>query len=339
LWLFAESRPCDEYATQQNCDPRIKSFNLPPCLGHHSHNESAVVFGVIGDYGIRYADCEGHVANLVEQFDRVFGPLDFIMTAGDNNYWDGNCVNMHNNIGFYYDKYFNPGASCINPKMNVNQTKVNRFYPSIGNHDWDTFKTTTNEKLPYLQYFEYLKSFEPYFARGVFYKKTIANGLIELYSLNSNLGAPHASEAEKSLNKKQMDWAEKSLKESNATFKIVYFHHPAHTTAKIDPPATWMLPYNFSEWGASLVINGHEHVYERLSIDGIYNVICGLGGHPWLYTIHDCDIEQGSIVRYNDYHGAMVAFANKTNIDFCFYSIEGNSKIIDSFSIKSRPRG
>jgi len=130
-----------------------------------------------------------------------------------------------------------------------------------------------------------------------------------------------------------MDWLKESLRTSNSSFKIVYFHHPPFTTAQIDPPAEWMQKYNFSAWGASIVINGHEHVYERLQKWGIYNIICGLGGHPWLYTIHDCDIEPGSIVRYNAYHGAIVAFATSRKIDFCFYSIEGNSKIVDTFSI------
>jgi len=323
------SRHCDEYATKTSCNSTAINFkNLPPCLGHDSKNDS-VMFAIIGDYGLNYAFCERHVADLIKKFNTQFGDLDFIMTLGDNNYWDGSCNSFYDNIGSYYSEYYNSGI-CINP-LRTRTLKENRFFPTIGNHDWDAYRRDF-DTLPFLQYFNYLKDFEPSFAKGVFYKKTIANGLIDLYSLNSNLGTPTAPPAEKALFVKQMEWLKQDLSTTQSTFKIVYFHHPPYTTAQIDPPATWMTQ-NFSEWGASIVISGHEHTYERLSKFGIYYVICGLGGHSWLYTIHNCDIEPGSQFRYNSFHGAILAFASPRTIDFCFYSIENQGTLVDSFSI------
>jgi hypothetical protein len=80
-------------------------------------------------------------------------------------------------------------------------------------------------------------------------------------------------------------------------FNIVFFHHPPFTTAKRDPASPWMAqPY--AAWGADLVLMGHEHVYERLSVDGIPYIINGLGGYPKVYNIDECVPDQHSQFRY-----------------------------------------
>jgi len=58
----------------------------------------------------------------------------------------------------------------------------------------------------------------------------------------------------------------------------------------------------FQEWGASVVLTGHEHVYERLGVGtsggpGTFPyIINGLGGHSWVYDIHTCDPDPRSKV-------------------------------------------
>jgi hypothetical protein len=279
---------------------------------------------MIGDYGLSDANCEAHVANLVEKFSSKVRPLEFIMTMGDNNYWSGHCDSMYQNIGRYYGHYFTPGERCVDPRWKVQR---NMFYPTLGNHDWDTF-SHDYVNLPYFQYFEYLRDFEPSIGGGMFYKKTVADGLIEIFSLNSNLGRPQSTDEEKRLHNVMMEWVKGALMNSTATYRIVYFHHPARTTARIDPPSPHM-DLNFTQYRASMVMTGHEHVYERLQINQAPYIINGLGGHPWRYTIHDCDIEPGSKVRYNDSHGALFAAVTETEIEFCFYSTKG--VVIDHF--------
>eukprot|EP01129_Flabellula_baltica_P009922 TRINITY_DN4134_c0_g1_i1.p1 TRINITY_DN4134_c0_g1~~TRINITY_DN4134_c0_g1_i1.p1 ORF type:complete len:399 (-),score=32.31 TRINITY_DN4134_c0_g1_i1:118-1314(-) len=317
LCHFSSAKICDQYFTQQSCHYRIPTMNVSWCGG--SLPAHAKVFGLIGDYGLASAYCESHVAALVKSFEQTVRPLEFIMTLGDNNYWSGHCSNMETHIGQYYGDYFTAGSACVDPRKKRVE-KENRFFPTIGNHDWDTF-SDAYDNVPYLQYFDYLKNFEPGIGKGVFYKKTVMNGLVDLFSLNSNMGKPEATSFQKQMHEAQMIWVKKALLSSNATFKIVYFHHPSYTTAKIDPPAPWM-EANFTEWGASMVINGHEHVYERLQVNSIPYIINGLGGHPWRYTIHDCDIEPGSLVRYNDAHGALFAAVTPSNIEFCFCNLQ-----------------
>jgi len=221
-----------------------------------------------------------------------------------------------------------------------------RFYPSMGNHDWDTFHLDPLH-MPYFQFFPYIMDLEPsQLAHGSFFKVSPAPGL-ELYSLNSNLGTPAATVDEKALFQKQADWLQQELMHSNASFKIVYFHHPPFCTAQHDALAAWMdLP--FEDWGASIVIAGHEHVYERLlmnraradgSAPSMPYIVNGLGGHPWTYTIDGCPAYPGSQLRYNTYHGAQLAVKSwdeeqqKEKIDWCFYSVEDGGKLIDQFEL------
>ena len=84
----------------------------------------------------------------------------------------------------------------------------------------------------------------------------------------------------------------------------------------------------FRRWGAHLVLSGHQHVYERMEVQdppdspgpaaavgaggNLTYVINGLGGHPWVYEIHNCaEKAPGSHSRYNAAHGAMVAQADE----------------------------
>jgi len=65
----------------------------------------------------------------------------------------------------------------------------------------------------------------------------------------------------------------------------------------------------------------------------------GLGGHPWLYEIHNCDVQIGSQFRYNSYHGLLLGLlTNNTaegtaSVDLCFYSIEDGGSLVDQFTL------
>lgn len=82
-------------------------------------------FAAIGDYGSAGPN-ELAVANLVKSWNP-----DFIITLGDNNYEVGSDSTIDANIGQYYHEYIYPykgsyGGGGLN----------NKFYPSLGNHDW-----------------------------------------------------------------------------------------------------------------------------------------------------------------------------------------------------------
>ena len=136
-----------------------------------------------------------------------------------------------------------------------------RFFPSLGNHDWDTYSASGNlAAMPYFQFFSYLPEFEPAaLAAGQFYRADTLIPGVELFALNSNLGKPSGSAANLAMFGKMVSWLEISLRNSSAPFKLVYFHHPPVGTAQHDALSPWM-DLDFEAWGASAVFVGHEHV-------------------------------------------------------------------------------
>ena len=86
----------------------------------------------------------------------------------------------------------------------------------------------------------------------------------------------------------------------------------------------------FREWGASAVISGHDHTYERLLVDGLPYFVNGVGGGA-IYSFEE--ILEGSQVRYNDDYGAMLVDATPEQISFQF--INRGGAVIDSFSISA----
>lgn len=99
--------------------PALSSEQLPP--------GSSYRFGVIGDYGVDNAK-EAAVAAVVADWDP-----DFVITTGDNNYPDGEAATIDQNIGQYYSQFIG------NYQGSYGQgSPSNRFWPSLGNHDWHT---------------------------------------------------------------------------------------------------------------------------------------------------------------------------------------------------------
>jgi hypothetical protein len=109
-----------------------------PLISAFAFAQTAVTFAVIGDYGNNSSN-----EDKVSQMIGTWG-VDFVVTAGDNNYPDGRQSTIDNNIGQYYRNFIDnyqgsyPGS---NPA-------INSFFPSLGNHDYHT-----NPPTPYLDYF------------------------------------------------------------------------------------------------------------------------------------------------------------------------------------------
>ena len=76
-------------------------------------------------------------------------------------------------------------------------------------------------------------------------------------------------------------------------------------------------------WGATAVMGGHDHTYERIQVGGIPYFVNGLGGAP-PYDFRE--IVEGSQARVTDTHGAMLVEANSSLITYRFYTTEGDRK-------------
>ena len=124
----------------------------------------------------------------------------------------------------------------------------------------------------------------------------------------------------------QHDWLLAELQSSeynDATWHIVYFHHPPYSSGSHGGEAgvqNNLVPL-FEQYGVDMVFNGHDHHYERSFKDGVYYIVAGGGGAPLrdinvnpnpyqIYaesTYHHCvidvDVENSQLIfeaRYND---------------------------------------
>jgi hypothetical protein len=256
-----------------------------------------VRFAVIGDFGRAGPDLKA-VADLIDSWQ-----VDFIITTGDNNYPDGAQETIDSNIGQYFHAYISPYIGEYGPGADIN-----RFFPSLGNHDW-----RAENAQPYLDYFE-LPGNERYYE--------FEWDFIHFFVLDSDSDEPDGIEKDSI----QGEWLKQAMATSIAPWKIVYFHHSPYSSGNhgSDQDLQWPFP----EWGADAVITGHDHLYERLEIDDTLYLVNGLGGRS-RYNFHT--LVPGSQVRYNEEYGAVLAVATPFRIEFQFVNIGG--EVIDEFQL------
>jgi acid phosphatase type 7 len=214
------------------------------------------------------ADCSTTVSgNNAEATARLIDRMSdaVVFTAGDNAYFNGTAAEYNN---------------CYGPRWGRFR---NRTYPTPGNHEYQI------SPQPYFDYFGER-------ARGVagqgFYSYTL--GTWHVIALNSNIPVGDGSE--------QMVWLQQDLRENRireeltgAKCTLAYWHHPLFTSGPSAGSNALMLPVwrTLYAFGVDLVINGHDHLYERFdAMDptgrrdvpaGIRQYTIGTGGSLDLY--------------------------------------------------------
>jgi len=259
-----------------------------------------VRFAVIGDYGLG-GIAEAEVADLIHGWQP-----DIIITVGDNNYPIGAAGVIDEHIGQFYQDYIFPYTGSYGPGANEN-----RFFPTLGNHDW-----YTDEAKPYLDYFT-LPGNERYY--------DFVWGPVHFFALDSDENEPDGVNRASV----QAGWLQERMAASTSLWNVVYFHYSPYSSAyhgSID----WMR-WPFAAWGADVVLSGHDHAYERLSVDGIPYIVNGSGG-AGIYNFNDPLPE--TIFRYNADNGAMLVTATQVDLTFEFFSRSG--KLVDTVQV-SKP--
>jgi tartrate-resistant acid phosphatase type 5 len=254
----------------------------------------AARFAVIGDYGAS-GPAEAAVADLVQRW-----APDFIITVGDNNYPDGEQSTIVQNIDQYYGGF----------------VTSRRFFPTLGNHDWRSIGCTGNICAgPYLSHLR-LPGNERYY--------DFVRGDVHFFALDSDPHEPHGN-GEESI---QAGWLRNTLSNATAQWKVVYFHHAPYSSATHGPYEPMQWP--FEQWGASAVLAGHDHSYERLEIRGLPYFVNGLGGAPNRYACGSPPAA-GSQVCFDADHGAMLVEADDCQMRFTF--VTRASVVVDTFTL------
>ena len=228
----------------------IRSIGSILCLifviqASYIYGQNPTTFAVIGDFGSGNTD-EENVANRVKSWNP-----DFIVTVGDNNYPVGSAETIDENIGQFYHEYIFPYTGTYGQGATTN-----KFFPALGNHDWDTANAQ-----PSLDYFT-LPGNERYY--------DFVKGPVHFFVLDSDNREPDGITSTSI----QANWLQAKLASSTAQWKIVLLHHAPYSSRTPYTKLQW--PYQ--QWGATAVIAGHAHVYERIILNGFPYFFNGLGG-------------------------------------------------------------
>ena len=176
-----------------------------------------------------------------------------VFTAGDNAYASGTA-----------DDYRN----CYNPTWGRHRARTR---PSPGNHEYDSGGSG---------YYSYFGANAGPSGLG-YYSFTL--GSWRVLSLNSEVPSEPGSP--------QGEWVRAELSTTKAACTAVIWHRPLFSSGKIgDNPDMRPLWRTLYEFHVDLVINGHDHLYERFApqdpdgqvdaVHGIREFIVGTGGAP-----------------------------------------------------------
>lgn len=219
-----------------------------------------------------------------------------------------------------WDNWFNNGKTFI---------EGNLIFHSMGNHD--AFSVPT-----YQNVFELPKSV-PETGTNLYYSFTYGEAVF--ISLNS----------EDAANVEQYNWLLKTLKaNAEKKWKIIFFHRPFYTigghAGEMDPYfGTWWKA--FDDYGVDLIVNGHDHMYERTKPlnrnvsttvpvaqygskpgQGRCEIVCGGAGAP-LYSGKANWFIEVFQSKYN------LCKFDVTKNSICNTTYDNNGNILDSFCL------
>jgi 3',5'-cyclic AMP phosphodiesterase CpdA len=199
-------------------------------------------FAIIGDSGTGNA-AQLAVAQAMEKAHAT-QPFDLVLMLGDNFYGAIDFVK----------KFERPYQKLLAADV--------KFYATLGNHDnGGSMKEMSYPKLNMggRRYYTFI--------RGELEQQPLA----QFFALDST-----------KMDMPQVAWVEKELSHSTARWKIAFFHHPLYSSGKTHGPDLKLraqLEPLFTKYRVQLVLNGHEHFYERLKPQqGVQYFISGAAG-------------------------------------------------------------
>jgi hypothetical protein len=222
---------------------------------------------MVGAGDIAVCGTQGHIqtAKLVDSVlraDSVAKVNDVVFTLGDNAYPDGSASNF---------------ALCWAVSWGDSTRRImKKIHPSVGNHEDQSVGAS-----PYFNYFG-VKAGDP---KKGYYSYDV--GEWHVLVVNSELIVnPAFTTAERN---SQYDWLRNELKGPQKLCTMAMWHNPRFSSGwhGTDPSfqPLWQILY---DGGVDLVLNGHDHDYERFapqnpagvadSAKGITEIVAGTGG-------------------------------------------------------------
>lgn len=134
----------------------------------------------------------------------------------------------------------------------------------------------------------------------------------------------------------QIKWLEKELAASTSKWKIVVFHHPLYSSGRrhgSDRRLREVLEPLLIEHNVSVVLNGHDHVYERVKPQkGITYFVVGAGGQ-----LRSGNIDRGTGLTAKGFDTDLSFMAAEIDGDQMHFSvISRRGQVVDSGVITRR---
>lgn len=264
-------------------------------------------FAIIGDFG-----ADGPAEAIVARMVHSWSPQ-FVVTTGDNNYPNGGIHTFDDNIAKYYGRYIAFGPQYIGKyRADGRAAGDNQFFAALGNHDWREPGARVH-----------LQALAPP-GNGRYF--TVQRGQVALFVVDSDKHEPDGNTADSV----QALWLRDALRHSQAKHKVVVFHHPPYSLGA-HGSAEWMR-WPFAAWGATLVLTGHNHSYERHMVDGIPYVVNGIGGADRSALPARCRIRGAKkSVCFHKLYGAMRAWEDGDTLRL--QAIAQDDTVFDEFTI------
>jgi 3',5'-cyclic AMP phosphodiesterase CpdA len=237
--------------------------------------------------------CNAQEAELTARLlDRIAGT---VVSLGDNVYPNSTAELL---------------ARCYTPTWGRH---LSRTLAVPGNHDWELSAGAP--------FFSYIGAAAGPAGRGYF---STTLGAWHVVVLNSNVAASPGSA--------QYEWLKADLADSPAACTIAMWHHPLYSSGTNGNSSqmrdAWRLLYNA---GAELVLNGHDHDYERFAPQdadghadtrGIREFVVGTGGA----SLYDRTSPKPNAEAWdNRTFGVLQLTLKATGYDWRFVPIDGQS--------------
>jgi 3',5'-cyclic AMP phosphodiesterase CpdA len=222
-------------------------------------------------------------------------PYEFAILLGDNIYGSDGPAD-------YQKKFETPYKPLLDAGI--------KFYGALGNHDNPNQRSYGMFNMNGERYYTFRAS-----AGGL---SKLTSGGVRFFALDSNY-----------LSKEQLDWLEKELAASSSDWKICFFHHPLYSSGKTHGSALEtraVLEPMFVKHGVSLVLTGHDHIYEHIKPQqGIYHFVVGSSGSLRKGDLKKTDL---TVKGYDtDYVFMMVEIAGD---EMTFAALTRTGQVVDS---------
>jgi predicted MPP superfamily phosphohydrolase len=208
-------------------------------------------------------------------------PFELVVMLGDNIYGSDRPQDFERKFAVPYKGLLDKGV---------------KFYASLGNHD-------SREQ-------RFYKLFN--MNDKLYYSFKAPKEDVRFFALESTY-----------MDQDQLKWIEDELKKANEKWKIAFFHHPLYSSARTHGSQLKLravLEPLFIQYNVSLVLNGHDHAYERIKPqNGIQYFLEGSSG-----KLRRGDLRAGS---------PLTGFGNDTTRTFMLMEIDGDNMTFNAIDM------